>query len=200
MRGVPRTGRVAWPVLTLVLSVLLGAALTASGCAKRGAAPQSGAGIGQASGAATAAGPITASSSPDAQAVLPDGRHPVYLTRLDVPRRQLTFDLVQFLTGVQAKQAWLKDHPDEPDGPPNDYYIVNDNPKLRTLPIAGTVQVKVVDLTGPGGLSMVPIALADLPGHLSRDPNPGAGRLWPAPFWLTVEHGQIVAMEEQYIP
>ena len=65
-----------------------------------------------------------------------DGRVPAYLKTLDVAARQLTYDQIQFLIGAEAKKAWVKDHPDEPDGPPNDYYIVNVNPQLYTVTIA----------------------------------------------------------------
>src|SRR5574342_1316846 len=128
----------------------------------------------------------------DAPAVLEDGRHPVYLKTVDVSGAQITFDLIRFLTGAEAKAEWLKQHPSEPDGPPNDYLIVNVNPKLRTLPVAAGVSITVVDLTNPG-LSMVTIAFADLLGHVAA-----AGGAFP--FWLTVTGGQITKIEEQFLP
>ena len=45
--------------------------------------------------------------------------------------------------GKDAAAVWVKKHPDEPDGPPEGYLIINDNPKLRTMPIAA-------DVTGQG--------------------------------------------------
>jgi hypothetical protein len=189
-------------VAALFAGMIVLAVLAAAGCTRRDSGTPDRAGLRPAAAPSTSAAPTTpAGGAPsDAAPALADGRHPVYLTHLDAPARTLTFDLVQFLTGAQAKQAWARDHPEEPEGPPNDYYIVNDNPKLRTLPVATTVRVKVVDLTGAAGVAMVPIALADLPGYLSHDPVATDNRLWPAPFWLTVQGGQIVAIEEQFVP
>jgi hypothetical protein len=131
--------------------------------------------------------------------LLADGRHPVYVTGLDVAGKKITFDLILFLTGDAAKQAWAKEHPEEPDGPPNDYFIVNDNPRLRTLPVSGAVSVKVVD-TGGGGITLAPIAFADLPAHFSTEPIQEGNKVWHNPFWLTVTSGAVVTMEEQYLP
>ena len=62
---------------------------------------------------------------------------------MDTAHGRITFDLIEFLTGDAAKQAWKKANPgSDQDGPDDDYYIVNDNAKLRTLPVAGTVTVK----------------------------------------------------------
>ena len=148
-----------------------------------------------AGGAATTAPPAT---SPVGEPVLEDGRHPVYLTGLDVAGAAVEFDLIQFLTGDAAIAAWDQAHPDDPGGPPNDYFIVNDNPRLRELPVAATVQVTVLDWDG--GFTPQVVAFADLPTQLASDLVPGDDRLWPNPFWLTVEDETITAIEEQYIP
>lgn len=47
--------------------------------------------------------------------------------------RTLTVDVIQFLTGREAEEAYHRDHPEDPLGPPNDYYILTVNPRLRTL-------------------------------------------------------------------
>jgi hypothetical protein len=139
----------------------------------------------------------TSSASP----VLQDGRHPVFLTGLDASGRAVTFDLIQFLTGDEAKKAWLKLHPDQPDGPDNDYFIVNDNPRLRTLPIADPVQIMVLDLGSPSGVTSVSITLDALPAHLAKEkPAAGDKRLSYNPYWLTVAGGQVTRVEEQFVP
>jgi hypothetical protein len=61
------------------------------------------------------------------------------------PDATLTFDLAEFLTGEAAAQA-AAEHGDE-SPPPNDYYIVNDNPKLRTMPIAPDATIQAIDWT-----------------------------------------------------
>ena len=137
-------------------------------------------------------------ASPSGEPVLEDGRHPVYLTDIDTAARTVEFDLIQFLTGDEATAAYIEDHPDDPGGPPNDYYIVNDNPRLRRLSVAENVQVTVLDWEG--GFKPQVIAFADLPAQLAADLVPDDDRIWPNPFWLTVNDATITAIEEQYIP
>ena len=78
--------------------------------------------------------PITTSgpTSPE-PAVLADGRHPVLLKTIDPGRATVTFDLIQFFQGDQATIEAAKDHQESP--PPNDYYIRNITPRLRTRPV-----------------------------------------------------------------
>jgi hypothetical protein len=137
-------------------------------------------------------------SSPPVEPVLGDGHHPVFLTGIDVAARTVEFDLIQFLTGDEATAAYVEDHPDDPGGPPNDYYIVNDNPRLRRLPVAENVEVTVLDWED--GFQPQVIAFADLPAQLAADLVPDDDRIWPNPFWLTVNDDTIIAIEEQYIP
>lgn len=146
---------------------------------------------------ATTAEPATAPSATDP--VLADGRHPVYLTGLDVAAGTVEFDLIQFLGGAEAEEAYHRDDPDAPPGPPpNDYYIVNENPRLRVLPVAEGAPITVLDWTA--GFEPRTIGFADLPAALADDLYPDDGRLWPTPFWLTVEDGTVTEMEEQFIP
>ena len=85
--------------------------------------------------------PSTTTGTPSASPtpILPDGRSAMYLTKIDVTGHTITFDLIEFLTGDAARKAWKKAYPTNP-GPPDDYFIINDNPKLRTLPVAPGVQ------------------------------------------------------------
>jgi hypothetical protein len=193
------------------LSIVLSAGVLALGTACSDAADDR-------SGTATTSGPTqsgspaaTAGAAPGAEGtpsaapgppVLADGRHPVYLTDLDLPRRTVTFDLIQFLTGAEATKVWAKQHPDDPEGPPNDYLIVNDNRRLRTLPIADRAEVTVVQTgAASGGVTNVQISLGDLPGHLARQkPETVDDRLSYAPYWLTVRSGQVTRIEEQFLP
>jgi hypothetical protein len=194
----PARTRVAAAVAVLFVGVAVG------GCTKAG-----GRATGTPNSATTSPSAVTGSTPSGEESagiasgapVLADGRHPVYLTGLDLKGRTVTFDLIEFLTGAEAKKAWLKAHPDEPDGPPNDYFIVNDNPKLRTLPMATNVQVVVVDMSGAGGVTGTPIALTALPAHLAEQkPTGNDKRLSYAPYWLTVASGQLTRIEEQFVP
>jgi hypothetical protein len=145
---------------------------------------------------------VTTEEGTDAEddLALEDGRHPAFLTGLDVSGRTVTFDLIQFLTGDEAVAAYLEDT-GEPGGPPNDYHIRNVNPRLRTLPISDAVTVTVVRLGEPTGAGSVPWTLAELPAHLAEtSPTEDLGRLSWNPYWLTVADGEVVAIDEQYLP
>jgi hypothetical protein len=77
-----------------------------------------------------------------------------------------------------------------------DYYIKNDNPRLRTLSIAPDASVTALgDDPTP-----VSVALGDLPARLAGSSAPEEGYLSYFPFWLTVENGVVVAIAEQYVP
>jgi hypothetical protein len=51
-------------------------------------------------------------------AELEDGRHPAYVTAIDVAGGSVTVDVIQFLTGVAAVEAYAEDHPDDPGRTP----------------------------------------------------------------------------------
>ena len=133
--------------------------------------------------------------------VLPDGRSAVYLTGLSAAKNTVTFDLIEFLTGDAAKAAWKKAHPDNPDGPDNDYMIVNNNTKLRTLPVAAAA--KCVVLSSLGSTDTKTIKFGGLPAYLNqqnKEVPPTPPQIAVLPFWLTVEHGSVVKFEEQFLP
>ncbi len=129
---------------------------------------------------------------------LADGRHAVQITEVDVAGRTVTVDVVQFLTGDEAIAAYQEDAPDDPEGaPPNDCWVRNDNPRLRTLSLAEDTSVSVVRLGEASGTSNTPWTVEDLPEHLDErriDGQPSGI------FWLTLEGGVVTSIDEQYIP
>jgi hypothetical protein len=120
-------------------------------------------------------------------AVLADGRHPVCLTAVDPNRGTITFDLVQWYHGEDAAREAAKDHQESP--PPNDYYIRNVNPKLRTLPTAAQATITVNNLLNTQ--QPTPVSLAKL-ATLTHDRSPM--------FWITVSHDQVLKISEQWVP
>jgi hypothetical protein len=186
-----------WGLISLAAIVALGV----SGCddGNGAASPPPGGVVASASGGADApkTSVPTSSAAPASPPALADGRHAAFLTGLDVRTRTLTFDKIDFLTGEAAKKAYLKANPGETDGPPNDYMIVNNNPLVRTLPIADAATITIVDLTS-GSLKSKATTLAALPAYFASDK--GGKHLWHDPFWLTVKRGQVTRIEEQYLP
>ena len=143
-----------------------------------------------ASTAAPAQPTTTAASTgqPSEAAQLDNGRHPVLVKRVTMAGRTVTVDLVQWFTGEAAAKAAAEDGKESP--PPNDYYIRNVNPRLRTLPLATNARLTLTAQTaGQGGSDPVQVDLARLAAS-------GRNHL----FWATVQGGRIQRLEEQYLP
>jgi hypothetical protein len=121
--------------------------------------------------------------------VLVDGRHPVLLKTVDPAGGSITFDLIQLYFGKEAIREELKDH-DTPYPAPNDVYSRNVNPRLRTLPVRPGATISVLD--DNYAPVKAPVSLATLATVLPRQ--------GVMPFWVTVRHGQVVKIAEQFIP
>jgi hypothetical protein len=136
--------------------------------------------------------------SPTPEAALEDGRHFGSIRSIDVEAQTMRFDLAYFLTGEEANDA-AAEHGDEVPVP-NDYYIVNDNPRLRTLDVDPGVEVRVIDWANccdlvPGEVQ--PFVDAFETRHHTWDAM-YQGR--QAPYWITLEDGLVVEIEVQYLP
>lgn len=143
----------------------------------------------------TSAGP---SGTPAAPPALEDGRHFGYIRSVDPESMTIRFDLARFLTGEEANAA-AADHGDEVPVP-NDYYIVNDERRLRTLPIDPGVQILVIDWNRccdlvPGELGPFLDAFA-----IRRPPWDAMYQGRRAPYRITVRGGAVVRIEVQYLP
>jgi len=141
---------------------------------------------------ATASPSASASASvpPSPSPVLEDGRHFVYPKEAVADGTwSLTFDLAYFLTDDDAADAC---GPDVPNG----YCIVNDNPKLRTLPVARSVAVRYIPVDHccvlrPGNFPAFASAVEDT-DQTDYDPT--------APYWITVQGDEVVRIAQQYLP
>lgn len=123
-----------------------------------------------------------------------NGRHIAFVKTFD--QASIGFDVVQFLTGDAAIKAYDEDTgSNEP--PDNDYYVRNQNPLVRTLPLADAAVIRV---NTAGGYE--PTNTAD--GHeVNRSTFESyfkAGTLQHAYFWLTIKDGTVTAIEEQFVP
>lgn len=110
----------------------------------------------------------------------------------------LTVDYLQFLTGDEAADAASARGDESP--PPNDYYIVNDNPRLRTYPVDRTIRVTLVTtaegFSDPDGYEVdFGLFYDGLQGMSGEVPG-----MWDTPYWITIEDGTITAIEAQYLP
>lgn len=132
-------------------------------------------------------------------AILANGRHflfPKQWDNLEDGSGRLTFDLAYFLTGEEANQAAAA-HGDETPVP-DDYYIVNDNPKLRQLPVAADAKIRVIDWNDCCELKKLDMLQF---GSIMVDGDPsGSYRGIDGIYWITVKDETIVKIEEQYTP
>lgn len=113
-------------------------------------------------------------------------------------KASVSADYAQYLTGPAAVAAATA-HGDE-SPPPNDYYVVNDSTKLRTLPVKAGISVKLV--SKPDGTMDVAgylVPLATWAGYYAS-PSPTTESILGAGYWLTIKNGVVTGIEEQYVP
>ncbi len=128
--------------------------------------------------------------------ILPDGRSFVYAKEVaqGTAGPELTFDLAEFLTDEAAQEAADA----RGDEVTNGYYIVNDNPRLRTMPIAPDAAVRYV----PEG-TCCNLKAGNLEAW-SEAVNGTAQTDYPpmryTGWWITVLDGEIVRIAEQWVP
>jgi hypothetical protein len=113
------------------------------------------------------------------------GMYAVYLTGLNPTGRRLAFDLVQFLTGDSVTAAYHRDNPSDPEGPPNDYYIVNASPGTHALTVAPYVRIWLLRLQQDFTPDLASGTWEELPEYLSANRPPDGNQLSYYPFWLT---------------
>ena len=114
-------------------------------------------------------------------------------SRLENGRTSVRFDLAYFYQGERAEREAAERGDEVVSG----YYIVNDNPRLRTLFLADEVEVEYIPATQccelqPGDID------AWVEAVLETNPTDYAGT--NAPWWFTVEGGEITRIEQQYLP
>ena len=85
----------------------------------------------------------TGQPTPDPTA-LADGTYPAYVRAVDVQRATITVDVVQVFVGSAAHQAAIEDGVAWRDVRFDPVYIRNENPLLRTLPVAREVKIKFI--------------------------------------------------------
>ncbi len=139
----------------------------------------------------------TETPEPGSQAPsLEDGHHFVYVksaSRSENGKAKVRFDLAYFYQGERAEREAAERGDEVVSG----YYIVNDNPRLRTLPLADEVEVEYIPASRCCELQAGNLD-AWIEAVLEANPTdyPGTN----APWWFTVEGGRITRIEQQYLP
>ena len=117
------------------------------------------------------------------------------------PAVTLAFDEAAFLTGKKAQEAAEADGAVEPGEPvPNDYYIRNADKATKTYPLANDARItaKRCPLCRNGKPGEVGPFLASFMEGRQTYAAPYRGKY--GLYWLTIEDGRVVAIDEQYVP
>jgi hypothetical protein len=117
---------------------------------------------------------------------LPDGTHPAYITKVDQVNNRIVVDVVQVFQGDQAVKEAIADGKPHSEAQYLTTYVRNENPRLRTLPLASGLVVKLWDsCEGNAGHNL----LTTLSANASQK-----GTYY---YDLTVSHGKVQRIQEQ---
>ena len=140
-------------------------------------------------------------SGAPAPATLADGRYFGFVESVDLDSGTMGFDLACFYTGDEANEQAAQRGDEVPV--PNDVYIVNDNTTIRDVPVDPSTELLLIDWnecceTSPGAeLDAFASAIGE-PDFVEIGGRRYAGSL--SPYWVTIENGQVVLIEEQFLP
>jgi hypothetical protein len=162
----------------------------------------------QPTGPTDASGPTGATGSTNpgcsgtpAPATLADGTYFGFVESIDTGSDAMAFDLACIYTGDEANEQAAQRGDEVPV--PNDVYIVNDNPATRDVPVDPGTELRLIDWnacceTSPGAeLDALATAVAQA-DFVEIDGRRYAGSL--SPYWITLEDGRVVLIEEQFLP
>jgi hypothetical protein len=124
---------------------------------------------------------------------LDDGRYfgALIAVGADQEPPRLMIDIEQWFTDQAAIAAAIEDGVIEPgEIIPNGYYIRNENPRWRTIEIDPAATVS---------LTVYPYGQVDDPQIVSLERFADLSLGW-SEYWITMEDGRVVAIEQQYIP
>jgi hypothetical protein len=82
---------------------------------------------------------------------LDDGDHDAYVTGVDAAGKRIVVDVVQVFHDRDAVRQAVADGKSPAEARYLTTWVRNQNPRLRTLPLAGDLQVKLRDTCGEGG-------------------------------------------------
>ena len=140
-------------------------------------------------------------SGAPAPATLADGTYFGFVEGVDVDSGTMGFDLACFYTGEEANEQAAQRGDEVPV--PNDVYIVNDNTTIRDVIVDPSTELLLIDWnecceTSPGAeLDAFASAIGE-PDFVEIGGRQYAGSL--SPYWVTIENGQVVLIEEQFLP
>ena len=127
---------------------------------------------------------------------LGDGRYFGYFSAAAVDEHpRVLVDLARFLTGLKAEQAAAQ----RGDEMTNAYYVVNDEPNLSMLVVSPDANVLIV---GPKTdfQSALSVNLSSWLTAVKTGLNLNDYSSIHNGYWITIDGGQVVRLEEQWVP
>lgn len=147
---------------------------------------------------APSASPSSTPSAPAPSQPATTERQFAFVKELNPGSNSIVVDYATFLTGDDAAKAATKAGEESP--PPNDYFIVNDSAKLRTLRLGDTVVVRLTTKPGEGAVvGGFETDVATLAAYLENESEETAS-LRVGGYWLTIDDDVVTGIEEQYTP
>ena len=137
---------------------------------------------------ATATGTEQGTGTEAAAPVLPDGDTPAYITKVDAANDRIVVDVVQVFQDDQAVKAAIADGESPSEAKYLTGWVRNENPRLRTLPLAGIPDVRLLGGCEESGKERTTV-LTQLAEHAKRK-----GSYY---FTLTVAGGKVTKIQEQ---
>jgi len=125
-----------------------------------------------------------------APAALADGTHDAYITRIDRASNRIVVDVVQVFDGQAARDAAIADGMARDNAQYLGVYVRNQNPRLRTLPLARDLRL---DLRGGDCEAPLNHQLT----KLATDAQAMSGPIHTYYFTLTVSHGKVQQIQER---
>lgn len=110
----------------------------------------------------------------------------------------LSADYAQWFVGQTAIKAARADGAiGANDTPDNDYYIRNNNPKLRELEIDSSVAISISK--SPGEISQRSVSLKEFE-DIFNNSDPDFESTRQSPYWLVLKNNKITKITQQFIP
>ncbi|CAI6083565.1 hypothetical protein [Cohnella sp. JJ-181] len=132
--------------------------------------------------------------------------YPAYISKMTTMDgvTYVTVDYIQFLQGAEADRVFRQQEPDAGmDEAPDGYYILNEEKKAYTLPVAADAQVLMQIYNRSGSwddadiVENEPISIGKLRSLFSGDNEEQMANF---PYYVTVADGKIVRIVQQFVP
>lgn len=131
--------------------------------------------------------------APDRDGLLPDGTWFGLLTSAGPDTATFGLDLACFFTGEAADAAALADDPAAEVPVPNGVYIRNESDNGYALVDSGSATIYLLDAAGGAELSAPIVGFEEAAADLDA-------LLQPAYVWVVISGGEVMLLQQQYLP